>query len=50
MENLKCQCGKIICQVEGDTLIIKCRHCKRYIKISTKEIVKVEYKTDNEMG
>jgi len=44
MDNLKCPCGKIVCQIEGDTIIIKCRHCKRYISIKTNGIVKVESK------
>lgn|GEM_PF-1054894 len=35
MEDLRCQCGKIVCQIEGNDIIIKCRHCKRYIRIST---------------
>lgn len=54
MEDLRCKCGKIICQIEGSSIIIKCRHCKRLIIIETKGIisqgdtdvqeVKVEYR------
>lgn len=44
MENFRCQCKKIVCQIEGDTIVIKCRHCKRYIHIHTKGIVNIEYK------
>lgn len=44
MENFRCQCKKIICQIEGDTVIIKCRHCKRYIHIHTKGLVNIEYR------
>jgi len=32
-EYLKCLCGKKVCQVHEQVLIIKCRHCKRYILI-----------------
>ncbi|TDA69805.1 MAG: hypothetical protein D9V47_04265 [Clostridia bacterium] len=44
MENFRCQCKKIVCQLEGDTVIIKCRHCKRYIYIHTKGLVNIEYR------
>ncbi|GAW91445.1 hypothetical protein CHY_0353 [Calderihabitans maritimus] len=51
LENLRCKCGKIVCQFEGNTVVIKCRHCKRFIIISTKGFVsdhkglrKIEYK------
>lgn len=44
MENFRCQCKKIVCQIEGDTVIIKCRHCKRYIHIHTKGLVQIEYR------
>ncbi|TDA69806.1 MAG: hypothetical protein D9V47_04270 [Clostridia bacterium] len=33
MEDVRCTCHKIICQVEGNEIIIKCRHCKRYVVI-----------------
>lgn len=35
MEDIRCTCHKIICQVNDDEIIIKCRHCKRYIVIHT---------------
>ncbi|NLC76449.1 MAG: hypothetical protein GX750_02380 [Clostridia bacterium] len=44
MDNFRCQCKKIVCQIEKDTVIIKCRHCKRYIHINTKGIINIEYK------
>ncbi|KKM12524.1 hypothetical protein SY88_03055 [Clostridiales bacterium PH28_bin88] len=50
MENFRCQCKKIVCQIEGDTIVIKCRHCKRYIYINTKGIVNIEYKLGPEGG
>lgn len=33
MDDLRCQCGKIVAQSNGNTVIIKCRHCKRYMLI-----------------
>lgn len=50
MENIKCQCGKIVCQLKDNVIIIKCRHCKRYININTKGIDKIEFKTEKEAG
>ncbi len=35
IEDLRCQCGKIVCQVKEKTIVIKCRHCKRFIIIRT---------------
>lgn len=46
MANLKCQCGKLICQVEGGSIIIKCRHCKRFIVIRTSGLLQVEIRGD----
>lgn len=37
MEDIRCDCGKLICQVEGDAVVIKCRHCKRLIRIHLDE-------------
>lgn len=31
MANIRCECGKIICQREKGYLVIKCRHCKRLV-------------------
>jgi len=44
MENFRCQCKKIVCQIEGDMVIIKCRHCKRYIHIKTKGIIDIQFR------
>mgnify|MGYP006874555279 CR=1 FL=1 len=44
MENFRCQCKKIVCQIEKDTVIIKCRHCKRFIHIKTKGIIDIQYR------
>lgn len=40
MDDLRCQCGKIVAQSNEHTVIIKCRHCKRYmlIKVDTGDI------------
>lgn len=42
MEEVRCSCRKIVAQKDGDTVIIKCRHCKRVILIRTKGITSVE--------
>lgn len=42
MKDLRCECKKIVFQVEGNSILIKCRHCKRYLEIKTAGIVKVE--------
>lgn len=39
MEDLLCCCEKLICQIDGDNIIIKCRYCKRVILIRTKGII-----------
>lgn len=38
--DVRCECGKILCQHETEVVIIKCRHCKRIINISLRERVK----------
>ncbi|MDW7674317.1 MAG: hypothetical protein SCK28_07275 [Bacillota bacterium] len=48
MTNCRCQCGKIVCQLEDNKVIIKCRHCKRFIIIHTQGLLHVEYQTDDE--
>lgn len=47
MHDFRCACKKIVFQIEGDTIIIKCRHCKRYIHIHTKGLIDIEYSLDN---
>ncbi len=56
MNNVKCECGKIVCQINDNTILIKCRHCKRFIIIKInhpntkktyydyRDFTKVEYK------
>lgn len=43
MEYFRCQCKKILCQIEGDVIIIKCRHCKRYVHITTNGIKEIKF-------
>jgi hypothetical protein len=33
MENVRCRCGKIVCQLKGKVVLIKCRHCKRFVTL-----------------
>lgn len=47
MSDLKCECGKILCQITDKQIIIKCRHCKRYIVIDTEGLKSVEYKGES---
>ncbi|WP_366921843.1 hypothetical protein MFMK1_002260 [Metallumcola ferriviriculae] len=46
----RCQCKKIVCQVVEDTIIIKCRHCKRYVHINTKGINSIQFKLTADTG
>ncbi len=45
LENVRCQCGKIVCQIHANKVIIKCRHCKQYLVIETKGIKEIEYRS-----
>lgn len=47
MKDLKCECGKILCQITDKQIIIKCRHCKRYITIETEGLKSIEYKGES---
>jgi len=33
MSDMRCECGKIVCQSDEEYIVIKCRHCKRYMFI-----------------
>ncbi|HEX3033228.1 MAG TPA: hypothetical protein VHS59_13525 [Bacillota bacterium] len=44
MLDFRCECKKIVFQLEGDAIIVKCRHCKRFIRINTQGIINFEYK------
>lgn len=49
MKDFRCTCKKIVCQIKGDMIIIKCRHCKRYIHIHTKGLIDARFKIDEEV-
>ncbi len=34
MEDVRCKCGKIVSQLEGEVILIKCRHCKRFVIVN----------------
>lgn len=36
MEDVRCQCGKIVAQLKGNVVVIKCRHCKRFVVLNTR--------------
>ncbi|WP_159442904.1 hypothetical protein [Selenihalanaerobacter shriftii] len=40
---LRCKCGKIVCEIVENKIIIKCRHCKRFITIITQGVTEIEY-------
>ncbi|HEX3032666.1 MAG TPA: hypothetical protein VHS59_10555 [Bacillota bacterium] len=46
MKELRCSCKKLVCQIDGDTIIFKCRHCKSFVLIHTQGIVKMEYRIE----
>lgn len=31
VDNVRCKCGKIVCQLQEQVVLIKCRHCKRFV-------------------
>lgn len=37
MSDIKCECGKILCQSDHEYIVIKCRHCKRFIFIKKED-------------
>lgn len=45
-DDLRCSCKKLVCQIEGDTIIIKCRHCKKMLYIHTRGLINLEYKLE----
>lgn len=42
MQDVRCTCHKIVAQIDGDTIIIKCRHCKRMVLIKTAGITNID--------
>lgn len=47
-KDLRCTCKKLLFQVDGDDIIIKCRHCKKIIIIRTKGLVSMEYRIEEQ--
>lgn len=43
MLDIRCECGKIVCQRDHELVVIKCRHCKRFMLINTKEHMEIIY-------
>ena len=37
MLDIRCECGKIVCQSEHEFVVIKCRHCKRFVFIKAED-------------
>ena len=31
MENVRCRCGKMVCQLKAKVVLIRCRHCKKNV-------------------
>ena len=31
VDDIRCKCGKIVCQMQNQSVLIKCRHCKRFV-------------------
>ncbi|MGE5576334.1 MAG: hypothetical protein ACM3TT_03935 [Syntrophothermus sp.] len=48
MDDVRCQCKKIVCQIEEEKIVIKCRHCKQYVIIHTKGLKDMEFKAEPE--
>lgn len=46
---VRCTCNKIVCEIVGDEIIIKCHHCKRYLIIQTRGITSMTTAL-NELG
>ena len=46
MKDFRCTCKKLLFRIEGDTIILKCRHCKRFIFIRTKGLTAVEFRQE----
>lgn len=42
MQDGRCECGKLIFQINGNDIFIKCRHCKRMVVIHTDGLNEIE--------
>lgn len=41
-KDIRCTCGKLVCQHQEQKIIIKCRHCKRFIVINLQKLQQKE--------
>ena len=37
MLDIRCECGKIVCQSDNEFVVIKCRHCKRFMFVKVND-------------
>ncbi|HEX3033229.1 MAG TPA: hypothetical protein VHS59_13530 [Bacillota bacterium] len=45
--DLRCTCKKLFCQIEGDKVLVKCRHCKKIVVIHTRGLISMEFKVSD---
>ncbi|MDA8440888.1 MAG: hypothetical protein M0Z55_00720 [Peptococcaceae bacterium] len=45
-KDLRCSCKKLVCQIDGDDIVLKCRHCKKIIYIHTRGLISMEYRVE----
>jgi len=54
MNHVRCKCEKIIAQMEGRKVVVKCRHCKRFVVIDLDAAQTggtiIQFKEANEMA
>ncbi len=37
MVDIRCECGKIVCQSDQEFIVVKCRHCKRFMFVKMED-------------
>ncbi|KXS38419.1 MULTISPECIES: hypothetical protein [unclassified Candidatus Frackibacter] len=47
MQDVRCKCNKLVAKLEGDKVIIKCRHCKQFVVIHAKQVKMITYYNEN---
>lgn len=50
IQDVRCACRKIVCQIKGDYVIIKCHRCKSYLFIKTRGIERVEFRAEEQVA
>ena len=54
MNYVRCKCQKIVAQLEGRKVVVKCRHCKRFVIIDLDAIqageTVLQFREANEMA